>query len=701
MLSAEVARLRTVLPQYINTYWSKSVSYAILATAPHKKRTMAVSVSLPRSLKFRMTLVVILLVLVATMIVTWVALLLAERDMKAVIGDQQFALLSSSAAQLDAQLNAKKLLLASLAEAVPQSAGASAAGMLEFVRQHPIARREFRNLALYNRQGDLLHTQGDAIATLDAPARLRAYLDQVRAGGKAVVSPPFKSFLTGAAAVVIMQPVTDADGRTTMLLGGSLDLADSSMLEQVAGQRSGKTGYSFIFTKDGVVVQHPDRSLLLGNLTERATPNLATRRALAGFEGWTEAVGKDGTLSIYSYKRLQGADWIVGARYPVAEAFAPMIAMRHQGMIAAAVFAAVAGFMTWLAICAMLRPLNLLRQHIGEIRNGSAEIAVLQRSRPDEIGELSGAFHQLMAEREAAQQAIRDSEALISSILERAPDAFVSCAADGAITNWNAAAERTFGWRRAEVLGRDIAELIVPPAMRGAHQAGMRAFGEGNMGRLMNARVRISAVHRDGHEVPVELSLGSIRHAGEYYATAFLHDITERLAFEAQLTQLARIDPLTGIANRLCFEETLQQAVLRARRHRVPLALAYLDIDRFKAINDSLGHAAGDQVLCEFAARLGANVRAADTVARIAGDEFVIIFEQVGQADEAARLADKIVAAIRAPFTVAGSPRQVTTSIGIALLDGDDLTPAALVARADAALYQAKHQGRDGYALAP
>jgi len=662
---------------------------------------MDVAVILPRSLKFRMTLVVILLVLAATMIVTWVALVLAERDMKAIIGNQQFALLSSSAAQIDAQLNAKKLLLASLAEDLPPAATASAADMLEFVNRHPIARREFRNLVIYNRQGDLLHTQGQGVATLDTSASLRAYLAKVLADDKAIVSPPYKSVMTGAPAVVIMQPVKDAEGRPTMLLGGSLDLADSSMLEQVAGQRSGRTGYSFIITTRGVLVQHPDRALLLEDVTKRANPNLGTQRALEGFEGWTEATGKDGTLSIYSYKRLRSADWIVGARYPVDEAFAPMIAMRHQGMLAAAVFAGVAGVMAWLAIRAMLRPLSLLRQHIGEIRNGSADIGVLQPCRPDEIGALAGAFHELMAEREAAQKAVRDSEALISSILERAPDAFVSCAADGAITNWNEAAERTFGWRRAEALGRDIAELIVPPAMRGAHQAGMQAFGEGRMGRLINARVRITALHRDGHEVPVELSVGSIRHGGAYYATAFLHDITERVAFEERLTQLARIDPLTGIANRLYFEEVLQQAVVRARRNRVPLALAYLDIDRFKSINDSLGHATGDAVLCEFATRLGANVRAADTVARIAGDEFVIIFEQVDQAEEAARMAQKIVAAIRVPFTVDGAPLLVTTSIGIALLDGEDLAPAALVARADAALYQAKRQGRDGYALAP
>jgi len=912
---------------------------------------MAVSVRLAGSLKFRMTAVVIMLVLVAAMTVTWVALVLAERDMKAIIGDQQYALLSSSAAQVDAHLAAKKVLLASLAESLPLSAGTSAADMRAFVAAHPVVRREFSNLVIVNQQGDLMHTQGDGAAMLDLSAPLRAYLRQVLAAGQAIVSPPYKSLLTGEPAVIILQPVFDADGHGVLLLGGSLDLAKSTIMDHVAAQKSGQTGYTFIMTAKGVMVQHPDHQLLLQDVTRQPVFNQGTLKALAGFQGWTEAIGSDGRAGIYSYTRLQSTDWIIGARYPVEEAFAPMIAMRRQGMLAAAVFAAVAGLMAWLAIRLMLRPLNLLRRHIGAIRNGSADIGVLQRGRPDEIGELSSAFHELMAEREAAQAAIRDSEALVSSILERAPDAFVSCSADGAITNWNAAAERTFGWRRAEALGRDIAELIVPPALRAAHGAGMQAFGAGHAGRLMHARMRISALHRDGHEVPIELSLASVRHGGEYYATAFLHDVTERVLYEQQiaasekrlrmvadsipamiayidrdlryrftnehirtlmgvdpqamlgqtvaevfgpamvdvlapllaraaqtgravhyeredaalgggtarrqlmgditpdigsdgivagfyvmtlditerknaelrqeasekrlklltdhlpvliayfdrqrrfqfanatferwfgiapasligralsecashlhyhvalpyldrayqgevstyeqkvalndagrtlettfvpeldeagqvvgiyalthdttrlkdieerLTQLARTDPLTGIANRLMFEEILQVAVVRARRQRTPLALAYLDIDHFKAINDSLGHGAGDTVLHEFAARLCANVRAVDTVSRIAGDEFVIIFEQVTQADEAARLAEKIVDAIRVPFMVAGAPLAVTTSIGIALHTGDELTPAELVARADAALYQAKRQGRDGYAI--
>ena len=908
---------------------------------------MAVFALLPRSLKFRMTAVVVMLVLAATVIVTWVALVLAERDMKSVIGDQQYALLSSAAAQVDAQITAKKALLASLADAVPPDAGQGPERMSAFVARHPAVRKEFLNLHIFNQAGVLIHTEGAGAAVLALDERPRAFLQKVLAEGRTVVSPPFKSILSGRPAIMILQPVFNADGKAVMLLGGSIDLTNSDFLAQIAAQKPGKTGYVFIMTTDGILLHHPNPKRLLEHINARPGYNRATEMALQGFEGWTEAANKDGSEGIYTYKHLATTNWIIGARFPVDEAFAPMIEMRRHAMLAAGAFAALAGLMAWLAIQSLLKPLGRLRRNISDIRSGDVSIGVLQRRRRDEIGELSSAFHELMAEREQAQEAIRDSESLISNILERAPDAFVSCDNGGTITKWNAAAERTFGWSRDEAVGRDIADLIIPPGQRAAHRAGMAHFATGGTGPLINARVRVTALHRDGREVPVELSIGALRHDGANYATAFLHDVTERVQYEQQiadsekrlrmiadsipaivayidrderyhftneyfrtmlgvdpqsmigrtmtevmgkdfvasiapyheaamrgervhyeregrkdglpqqvmgdlipdvaadgsvagvylmavditerknaelrqaasekrlklltdnlpvlisymdrqrrfqfvnatffqwfgvapdkligrhlvegigpdhyehaeahleqayrgeivtyelkaqidgslhtlettfvpeleggavvgiyslthdttrmkeieerLTQLARIDTLTGIANRLMFEEILQLALVRARRNRRPLALAYLDVDHFKSINDNQGHGAGDIVLKEFASRLVGNVRASDTVARLAGDEFVIVLEQVDGAEEAARLAAKIIEAVHRPFIVAGKTMRITTSIGIALHQRDGEIPAELVARADGALYAAKRNGRDGYAIA-
>jgi len=170
-------------------------------------------------------------------------------------------------------------------------------------------------------------------------------------------------------------------------------------------------------------------------------------------------------------------------------------------------------------------------------------------------------------------------------------------------------------------------------------------------------------------------------------------DATSAREYERQLHALAHSDHLTGLPNRRSYEERFAQAIARARRGATPLALAYLDIDHFKQINDGLGHAAGDAVLREFAQRLAATVRSTDTVARLAGDEFVVVLEQVGSPLECERIAAKLHDAIRSPFALDGRALQVTSSIGIAWSPHPD--PSALAHVADEALCRSKHAGRD------
>ena len=780
---------------------------------------MAVFALLPRSLRFRMAGVVVMLVLIATVVVTWVSLVLAERDMKSIIGDQQYALLSSAAAQVDAQISAKKSLLANLAENTSIAAGADVASMQAFATRHPVARKEFLNLHIFNQGGILLHTDANGAAALELNPRSRAYLERVLAAGKTVVSPPFKSVLTGLPSIMILHPVTDKDGRPAMLLGGSIDLANSDFLEQISVQKPGKTGFTFIMTSDGVLVHHPDHKRLLEHINGRPGYNRATEMALKGFEGWTEAENKDGSGGIYSYKRLHSTDWIIGARFPVDEAFAPMIAMRRQAMLASAAFAAVAGLVAWIAIQMLLKPLGQLRRNISDIRNGATDISVLQHRRRDEIGELGSAFHELIAERMQYEQQIIASERRLRTIADSLPaivayvdrdlryrfsnqyfrtmmgvdpqqmlgktvaevlgqefeesvahlndaalrgqrvhyeregwhngrqrqvmgDMIPDIAADGSVSGFylmalditerkNAELRQAASEKRLKLLTDNLPVLISyldqerkfqfvnatfqqwfgvdPATLIGRHMVdGIGTdhyyFAEPHLDRAyrgqivtyeLKAQINNSLHTLETTFVPELAADGAV--VGIYSLT---HDTTRMKEIEERLTQLARIDTLTGIANRLMFEEILQLAIVRVRRNRKPLALAYLDIDRFKEINDTLGHGAGDAVLKEFAARLVANVRGSDTVARLAGDEFIIIFEQVASAEEAGRLAAKIVEAMHTPFELDGSPRTITTSIGLALHDGGSEAALELVARADKALYAAKHNGRDGYAIA-
>ena len=169
-------------------------------------------------------------------------------------------------------------------------------------------------------------------------------------------------------------------------------------------------------------------------------------------------------------------------------------------------------------------------------------------------------------------------------------------------------------------------------------------------------------------------------------------------ASEKSLEQLVRLDPLTGLHNRYQFNEEFPVALARSARSGLVLALMFLDIDHFKAVNDTWGHAAGDRVLKEFADRLKHNVRQTDLVARLAGDEFVVVLEGLRHQDEATSLAGKILKAIHQPFAMDGNSLSVTSSMGIALnLANAELDARDLLARADAALYQAKAAGRNRF----
>ena len=183
-----------------------------------------------------------------------------------------------------------------------------------------------------------------------------------------------------------------------------------------------------------------------------------------------------------------------------------------------------------------------------------------------------------------------------------------------------------------------------------------------------------------------------------YYAMTF--DISTLKETQHRLDMLARVDTLTGLPNRRQFDERLRDAMARTRRSESAMAVMFVDIDHFKSINDTLGHGAGDQVLKEFGARLQHHVRSTDIVARLAGDEFVVLAEGIRDTQELKALASKIVGSVRPPLTLESRPVSITTSLGIATYDGGSQTPADLLAAADRALYAAKRQGRDCFSLA-
>jgi len=249
--------------------------------------------------------------------------------------------------------------------------------------------------------------------------------------------------------------------------------------------------------------------------------------------------------------------------------------------------------------------------------------------------------------------------------------------------------ESWFGVPAEAVLGRRLDEVL-PPEVREAQRYflecalhGARAEGYFAMDNAGSQRqVQICCLPHLGAQDEVR---------GVY---VMMTDVTDSKRVERQLQQLARFDPLTGLANRRELGERLSAGLGRVQRHGGALALLFIDVDRFKAINDQHGHSSGDEVLQELALRLRSEVRATDTVARIAGDEFVVILERISSDEEPQRVATKLLAAVNRPFLSDQGPLQVGISIGIALAREGDL-PEQLLRRADRALYAAKDGGRN------
>jgi len=286
---------------------------------------------------------------------------------------------------------------------------------------------------------------------------------------------------------------------------------------------------------------------------------------------------------------------------------------------------------------------------------------------------------------------LRESEEILRSITGAAQDAIIMVDDTGDITYWNRAAQLILGYAEEEALGRNLHQLIAPERFKAQYETPLAHFAGSGTGAYVGKTTELTALRRDGIEIPVDVSLSTVNVQGRWSAIGILRDISERKHAEAALQKLATTDPLTGIANRRKFNETLEAELQRAERHDFPLALVIMDIDHFKQVNDTHGHPAGDSVLAEFSRLIENNIRVNDLFARWGGEEFVLLAPHL-DAENLLQFAEKLRMAVeKHPFPVVG---KVTCSLGTTLYRPGE-TAQELVARMDNALYRAKQNGRN------
>lgn len=300
------------------------------------------------------------------------------------------------------------------------------------------------------------------------------------------------------------------------------------------------------------------------------------------------------------------------------------------------------------------------------------------------------------AERKLLKDKLIENEESVRLVMDNALDAIINMDGDGLVIEWSGSAERMFGYTRSAALGQILGELIVPKHNRAAHYAGMQRVQVTAQSKLLGKRVEVSALHADGYEFPVEMSIAKINRGDEVIFSAFIRDISERKASESRIRHLAQFDALTGLPNRSMLQDHFSYALSLVKRNSSKLAVIFLDLDHFKDINDTLGHSVGDLLLIELARRLQLTLREEDTLSRLGGDEFILILPNSDERGAAA-VAQKLLSVMAEVYHIESYELTVTGSIGIALYPNDGSDLELLSQKADTAMYRAKQEGRNAY----
>jgi diguanylate cyclase (GGDEF)-like protein/PAS domain S-box-containing protein len=306
------------------------------------------------------------------------------------------------------------------------------------------------------------------------------------------------------------------------------------------------------------------------------------------------------------------------------------------------------------------------------------------------VVELQTVARDITAQRQAARE-LREAEERFRNAFDQAPIGKALVAPEGPFMRVNATLCRLTGHSEQDLLATTFQELTHPDDLPADLEHVEMLLSGQTDAYSMEKRYR----HADGSYLWILLSVSLVRDEGgaPLYFVAQIQDISEQKQTAERLEKLTLHDALTGLANRVLFADRLAHAVARSRRTKERIAVLFIDLDRFKSVNDSLGHAAGDELLRQAATRMRRAIRPADTIARLGGDEFTVLCEDLGTIDDAGWVANRLSDALERPFDLFGSETSIGVSIGIAVADAHDSAETVL-AKADAAMYRVKNDRR-------
>ena len=655
-----------------------------------------------RSLKTRVTFFTLAIFLISVWSLFFYASRMLREDMQRLLSDQQFSAVSVLAAEMNQSLEDRMGALQGVASSIGQVADAAAL-QARLERSHIVQQ-------LFNGGAFVVRPDGMAVASVPLSADRvglnyldRDYILTTLAEDKAMIGKPVVGKALKAPLFVIATPVRDTRGKVIGVLVGAVDLSKPNFLDKVTENRYGKTGDYFIASlRHRLNITTSDKSRIMEPLPAPGI-NPLIDRFVQGYEGSVRYVNQHGVDMLVSVKGVPVAEWAIVATLPADEAFAPVLEMQRRMLLATVFVTLLLGVLAWVMVRWVLKrqlsPMLAATQTLSALSDSNLPPQALLITSQDEIGELIAGFNRLLETLRQREEALKESEFRWKFAIEGSGDG---------VWDWNIqTGDALYSRRWKEMLGFAESEIsnnasewssrVHPEDMPGVMEI-IQAHMDGKTpsvavefrmlckdGSWCWTLGRGMVVSRDGEGKPLRL-IGTNT------------DITVLKAHAQQLEHIAHYDALTTLPNRVLFADRLQQAMAQAERRGRALAVAYLDLDGFKAINDYYGHEAGDQLLIALAARMKLALREGDTLARLGGDEFVAILLDLTDVAASEPMLERLLAASARPVHVGDLVLQVSGSIGVTfypqaeVVDGDQL-----LRQSDQAMYQAKLAGKNRY----
>jgi diguanylate cyclase (GGDEF)-like protein/PAS domain S-box-containing protein len=647
----------------------------------------------PWSLKSRITIATLVFIMVTALALTGVSSLVVHAGMERIIGAQQTVLTAHIAENIDHKLSVRQNVLKQLASEIPVHARGNARALREFLNRHHNLSPLFDNLTLLDRHGQMVFSMNHPESTLDASQR--KYFIEIMRTRKSMISAPLMSKLSNRPILLMLQPLLDRQGAVELILLGVIHIEQDYFLGDLTQLKIGKAGYSFLTSADGTYVVHTNKNYILKNALDLPGDNSPLKRILAGETAPFLAVNRDGVKGIFTSQRLHTTSWTITTFLPADEAFEPVKAIAYNALYLALLLMLIMGPLAWWYTRRQIAPLQTLRERIQ--RGDREQAAAAAAYSNDEIGDLARAYDKLIAEKLLSRQALTLEKERLSVTLQSIADAVITTDTEGLITYMNPVAEHMTGWPFADAAGqplRAVFDIINESDREIAYDPVTAVLSPGPITGLAQHTI---LRQRGGLRFAIEDSAAPILNADNNIIGIVLvfHDVTEAQKLAIKMSHRATHDALTGLINRHEFEHRLKLALDSAKERNEQHTLLYLDLDRFKIVNDTCGHEAGDELLRQLTMLLQARLRKSDTLARLGGDEFGVLLE-----GSPTQPAEKIANALRKTvrdfnFTWNNKIFPIGMSIGLVPIDSRSTTLHNVLAMADAACYIAKGKGRD------